>query len=42
MAMRPVIVKVAKGFVSMIMSSPSEEEAVTRCLDKYLMRLTST
>ena len=35
MAKRPGIVKVAKGFMSMIMSSPSEEEAVTCCLDKY-------
>ena len=29
------VAKVARGFVSMIMSSLTEEEAVTRCLDKY-------
>ena len=29
------VVKVAKGFVCLVMSSQSEEEAVTRCIDMY-------
>ena len=37
MATHPDVVKVAKGFVFLVMSSPSEEEAVMRCLDKYLI-----
>ena len=32
---RPDVAKVAKGFVSIVMSTPSEEEAVTKCLAKY-------
>ena len=35
LATRPDVVKGAKGFVSLVMSSPFEEEAVTRCLGKY-------
>ena len=34
-ATRVDVAKVAKGFVSIVMSTPSEEEAVTKCLAKY-------